>query len=259
MSNNTDFLFQSVVDKMVLASENIPKVFSSGKTVGFREGKEEEWSIFWDAFQDGGERRIYKDAFSRCWNAANFKPKYDIIAQEDASGMFRNWGKDLYGNIAEICRNCGVTLDLSNATCLSSAFEFCCSPELPTLDLSNAVDISDMLSFAGVKRIEKIISSGITGWQSPNALSLWSQGEHCIFEGEICESITLSESAMFDKETIVSMINTLSQNATGMVATVGKKAVDKAFETSEGANDGSESAEWMTLTATKTNWTISLS
>jgi hypothetical protein len=64
---------------------------------------------------------------------------------------------------------------------------------------------------------------------------------------------------MFDKETIVSMINTLSQNATGMVATVGKKAVDKAFETSEGANDGSENAEWLTLTATKTNWTISLS
>ena len=259
MSNNSEILFQSVAEKMALASTNIPKIFSSGREVGLREGKEEEWSAFWDAFQDCGERRIYQNAFTRCWNAENFKPKYDIIAEGNASGMFQYWEKYPYGNIAEICSNCGVTLDLSNANCLSSAFRYCLSPELPTLNLRNATDISDMLSFAGVKRIEKIISSENTGWQSPRALSLWSQGEHCIFEGEICESITLSESAMFDKETIVSMINTLSPNVTGMVATVGQNAVDKAFETSEGANDGSVCEEWLALVNSKLNWTISLS
>jgi hypothetical protein len=34
------------------------------------------------------------------------------------------------------------------------------------------------------------------------------------------------------------------------------RAVNKAFETSEGANDGKTSTEWETLIGTKTNWTI---
>ena len=50
----------------------------------------------------------------------------------------------------------------------------------------------------------------------------------------------------------------ISDNVTGQAVSVKKDAVNIAFETSAGAGDGSTSAEWLALVATKTNWTISL-
>ena len=50
----------------------------------------------------------------------------------------------------------------------------------------------------------------------------------------------------------------LTDTASGKTITFSKTAVNKAFETSAGANDGSTSAEWLALVGTKPNWTISL-
>ena len=50
----------------------------------------------------------------------------------------------------------------------------------------------------------------------------------------------------------------LSTTTTGLTVTFSKTAVDKAFETAEGANDGSTSPEWLALVATRPNWGIGL-
>lgn len=60
------------------------------------------------------------------------------------------------------------------------------------------------------------------------------------------------------KATIESVVNGLSSETSGLTLTLKLQAVNKAFETSEGVNDGSTSLEWLNLTSTKSNWTISL-
>ena len=76
-------------------------------------------------------------------------------------------------------------------------------------------------------------------------------------EGPIAYSISFKDCPL-SKESILSVFNALSDTITGMTLTLKLLAVNTAFETSEGAADGSTSEEWNTLIATKSNWTISL-
>ena len=61
-----------------------------------------------------------------------------------------------------------------------------------------------------------------------------------------------------DTLSIESVVN-CALNANTVRLTFSEEAVNKAFETSEGANDGSNSTEWKALADTKKNWTITLS
>ena len=67
----------------------------------------------------------------------------------------------------------------------------------------------------------------------------------------------VKRSTKLSKESHISIVNAFSTTAT-ISATFSKVAVDKAFETSEGANDGSTSPEWLALVATRPNVTIAL-
>ena len=71
-------------------------------------------------------------------------------------------------------------------------------------------------------------------------------------------------STKLTKSSIISIINALLDTEEGKTITLSKTAVNKAFETSEGANNGSTSSEWITLITPKSNayngkWTITLS
>ena len=91
------------------------------------------------------------------------------------------------------------------------------------------------------------------------------------FAGEIGKDISLLSSTKLTKDSICSTIEHLASpetEITGKTLTLSIKAVNKAFETSEGANDGSTSAEWIELAGEKDNeekpgirpnWTITLS
>lgn len=72
-------------------------------------------------------------------------------------------------------------------------------------------------------------------------------------------SIWFPDSSKLTKASITSIINGLSLTVTEQTLGLKSVAVNKAFETSEGANDGSTSTEWETLAASKPNWTIALS
>jgi hypothetical protein len=81
----------------------------------------------------------------------------------------------------------------------------------------------------------------------------------CPFEGVIgSNGIDLHWSTKLSHDSHVSIFNALSTATTGLTVTFSRTAVNKAFETSEGANDGTTSAEWLALVAAHNNWTISL-
>ena len=79
-------------------SENVTKINrrllgnsypEGGKTLyekAVEEGKAAEWTRFWDAYQENGQRVQYAYAFAgRCWNDDTLKPKYTIGAKSDLS------------------------------------------------------------------------------------------------------------------------------------------------------------------------------
>ena len=76
-------------------------------------------------------------------------------------------------------------------------------------------------------------------------------------EGVLWCSLSLSPCPL-SRSSIENFVSVLSDEASGKTITFNKAAVDKAFETSEGAADGSTTAEWEALIATKSNWTIAL-
>ena len=82
--------------------------------------------------------------------------------------------------------------------------------------------------------------------------------ENVRFEGVIGQTVSFQSSNKLSKESIIDAIEHLSTTASGKTISFTQIAVNKAFETSEGANDGSTSAEWNALIAPKSNWTISL-
>ena len=115
------------------------------------------------------------------------------------------------------------------------------------------------ISNSKLVKIDKIISSASTVFHSTtfqNCAAL----THVIFEGVIATNgLNLKDSPNLDKDSITSVINCLSTDTTSLSFTLSLNAVNKAFETSEGANDGSTSVDWVALRDSKTNWTISLS
>ena len=76
-------------------------------------------------------------------------------------------------------------------------------------------------------------------------------------QGKINVSISFEWLAL-DKANTTSIINALSDTASGQTLTLNLAAVNTAFETSSGAKDGSTSTKFAALIATKTNWTIVL-
>ena len=81
--------------------------------------------------------------------------------------------------------------------------------------------------------------------------------EEITIGGVIGQTVTFADCPL-NKESIENIIGALSESASGKTLTLKLTAVQKAFETSEGANDGNTSGQWLALAATKSNWTITL-
>lgn len=77
-------------------------------------------------------------------------------------------------------------------------------------------------------------------------------------ENTLSLSMDMKSCRSLSRESIESVVRGFNVSAVGQSLTLLKAAVNKAFETSEGANDGSTSAEWATLIGTRPNWTFNL-
>jgi hypothetical protein len=121
-------------------------------------------------------------------------------------------------------------------------------------DLSNAFG-----SCSALKTIPKLVVH--EGLAYGNAFSGCSALEAIVIEGVIGNTISFSPCKNLSRASIESIISALSQTASGNTLTLSKVAVDKAFETSEGAQDGSNSDAWDALGGEKRprqNWAVSL-
>lgn len=227
----------AIADKLQIIAENEQKVYEAGKKA--------EYDEFWDNFQKdtNGNFKTYLANFftGSGWNDINFKPKYDIKPIGNAGGIFRQVSIQ---NLKKCLEDSSVVLDLSQATNLEYAFAYTSVIRiLPKLDFSSATSAASAFnSTSKLESIEELKVSTTTKFSNSTFTNCGALA-HLIMTGELASDLNLQWSPLLDKESIISILYARSLDVMSDV-TLSLAAVNKAFETSEGANDGSTSTEW---------------
>lgn len=225
----------------------------------------------WDLIQAKGKRT------ARCtslfaygaWDDDTFKPKY-AIKPTYADYMFAYIGYSVSNPKRLDLKGCleraGVVLDTSECTKMDMfAYTALNITRLPAISFESCTGIN--ACFHGCSRlthIDKIIlkadgTNTIPKDTSSRPFRGCTALTHMIVEGVIgCEYFDVSPAKDLDKESITSIISALSTTTSGLTVTLSEAAVNKAFETNEGANDGVSTVEWLELVEWKPNWTVSL-
>ena len=221
-------------------------------------GVQQEWDRFWDIFQNNGARTNYTSTFHGShWTPDTFRPKYDIKPTR-AENIF--CGTRIPVDFVKYCEQLGIIFDTSQSTSFSYAFSqawFSRVGEINTLLASNINYIFGWNSY--IRTIDKLILKDDGSQTFTSSFAGCSMLENIIVEGVIGQNgFDMKNSTRLSKASIVSIINALSLTTTNLTVTLSKTAVNRAFETLDGAADGSTSTEWTTLIASRPNWTISL-
>lgn len=232
----------SIAEKLTTIAENEQKVYDAGK--------KSEYDKFWDAYQNYGRRINYTRAFyGEGWNDNIFKPKHKI-KPTNANQMFSSNSIKDYG---------ATDIDLSEATDISYLFYYSVTTHIP--DISTVSSPTLEYVFAGcylAKTLDRLILKDDGSQSFVNVFRLCTSLENILIEGTIGQGGFNVSWSPLNKASLTSVVNALSSTTTGLTVTLRLSAVNSAFETSEGAMDGSTSDEWLALAATKANWTISL-
>ena len=214
-----------------------------------------------------GARVDYTKAFqSGFFNDETFRPIYDIRPTK-ASYMFAYQGYDSKEYITDLAarfEEAGVVLDTSQCTDFSYMFYVANKiTRIPAISLESATGVSALFTHCNkLETIDCLIlkedgSNTFTtdSWGAPfyNCFEL----KNITIQGKFGWTISFSACPL-TKASIISIVTALLDTASGKTLTLKLTAVQKAFETAEGANDGNTSEEWLNLAATKSNWTITL-
>lgn len=224
----------------------------------FKDGQKAEYDRFWDAYQMNGTRRSYSRMFSDGWNDDIFRPKYDMILGGYCRDMFFQSG--ITDMVAALERS-NVLFDSSKAMYVENMFSASAITRIPEISLVSIAHITAAnYLFASCEKlveVKKLILNDAGTTAFTGMFNYCKKLTSISFEGVIGENIDFRWSPL-SADSIMSVITHLSDSADGKTATFMLSAVNNAFETAEGAADGSTSQAWRDLVATKTNWSISI-
>lgn len=233
----------TVAEKLQKIAENEQKIYEAGRQA--------EYDAFWDAVQDNGKRTDYSRAFASGWRTEMLNPKHPI-RPTDATYMF-------YNSRAKSISSDAV-FDFSQCTNFYYMFSGASIGSVDfVIDTRSANNLGAMFGWTSgtLESIEKIILKDDGSQSVGSMFAACAYLKEVRFEGFFGKSINFQWSPL-SRESIISVVYALSDSANGQTATFNRSAVNTAFETSEGAADGSTSEAWLSLVATKSNWTISL-
>ena len=223
---------------------------------GIKEVYEAGKNVMWDGIQDYGNRFDYKSAFAY-WNCEYIHPKHKVSPTDSASTV-----QTFYFNksLKKVEKEYFDFSNCERATYNSGShyYTFC---SCPALEVIEDVGIKNVLCFGytfawcgALHTIECIYPDENT--QFDGAFVGCYELVHLGVDGTIGQNgFNVSWSTKLDKESHINIFNAFSTTAE-ISATFSYEAINKAFETSAGANDGRESAEWSALRATRPNVTV---
>jgi hypothetical protein len=252
---------------------------------GYEAGVDNEWSTVWDGIQCNGTRGNYYYFFANeGWNDTNFKPKYNIIPTNAHCMFYHTKITDLVG----ILKKQGVVLDFSKTTDLRYMAQVAAIKEFGVIDTRSCTSLNNTIfgDTYSLHTIEKMIFKEDGSQSRGGTVSMWGQFalKNITIEGvvganfdwthasnltrdSILGKVTTDEEIITAGKNLINLNNTyyyggifgaLSDTATGVTLKIPAAPINKAFETSSGAKDGSTSDEWLALVALKSNWTITL-
>lgn len=188
-------------EKEQIIYDNVPKVHEAG----VKDGRNAEWSDFWDELQRRGNRVNYIYAFAY-YNDKIFSPKYDIIGG-NASAVQALFQYSSITDLKGILERQGVLIDCSKCSLTLQMFQGCSGlTRVPTLNLEKSTNTSYMFSECkNLVEIEKLIVSETTSFGSTTFYSCNSLTD-IIFEGVIGGNLNMSWSPL----SIASLKNIIS-------------------------------------------------
>jgi hypothetical protein len=236
------------------AEESYNNGYDFGYAKGTEDGVQSEYDRFWDAFQDFGNRTDYTYAFRRI-NADYIRPKYKVQnLTMKAETMFQ------YSTVKEIE---AAYFDMTRIDKLSGTaygmFNAC--PYLEKIEDINIPATDYTGTWANCPELHTIAIVRCTNGKAfSSAFSKCGKLKNVEFTGSMnTNGLDLSPCVNLSKASIESVFGILASSSSSRSVKLSEAAVKKAFETSIGANDGVDSAEWAALVATKpSNWTITL-
>lgn len=266
----------TIADKLLRAKKDYDDVYSAayengysigfdtgydnGKAEGgntkeaFEAGVKQEHKRLWSAIQQGGKRTVYNNEFAY-WETSGFYPVFDLILTGSAVNIMVNMTGEMM-DLVERLYECGVILDTRGATAFNYAFGATNISRFPKIDTTSASALTGLFYNTKAEIIEEIVLKDDGSQTLSDLLGVCRQLKHIKITGVIGQNLNLQWSTLLTKESIKSFVNALSTVTSGKTLTLSSVAVNKAFETSEGANDGMNAPEWQALTATRSNWTI---
>ena len=222
----------------------------------YEAGKEQENLELWSMMTNNGTRGFYTYAF-RYWDWKVANPPILI----KPTGQYHTMMSEC-PNLEEIVPdNFDFSATPDNQTAGTAAYyhTFSGNPKLKAIPDMNMPPRGMYYTFYDcplLERIERVQIRETT--QIDGAFAKLPSLKYIRFDGTIGSVLNIRYSSELDRGSIENIIGCLSSNVSGKTLTLNVNAVNKAFETSEGANDGSTSAEWNALTSAHSNWTISL-
>lgn len=159
-----------------------------------------------------------------------------------------------------------LEIDVSKAKYMSLICAGCLNLKRVVFKNMNSITIDFIGGFNNCPALESVGTLDVSG-----VSNFWSDSRNFPFgkctalreidfvENCIKGNMRFDDSPDLSANSIRNIFGGLNSDITGKALTLKLVAVKKAFETSEGANDGDTSAEWLALKDTKPNWTITLS
>lgn len=205
----------SIAEKLTTVAANQRKVYDAGKQA--------EYDKFWNTFQYNGTRTKYTmygfAGSNGGMNYATFYPKYDITPVGSAQYLFYGWVDNPVDtqplNMRQRLEDCGVVLDVSQATNLSGLFGYGRFTETPAIDVTGLTTASTNLFFYN----KSLVTIGTITTKESVTYSGWFGTlpalETISFEGAIGQNIDFSSSALLTYDSIMNIIDHLATKTSG--------------------------------------------
>ena len=249
---------EKIREKLGVETRYKPAEMPNGLDDVYEAGKKAADDAFWDVVQVDGTRESYMCAFIS-WGCEYIHPKHKVVPKTADS---RNQTFCSSKSLKRVEKEYFDFSQCPKGTTVQSGWYYTFY-QCPDLEVVEDVGINNAYSFNStfssspkIHTIECIYPDENTTFS--DTFNWCDALVYLRVNGTIGKNgFNVRYSKKLDKESHISVFNAFSTTAT-ISATFSKVAVDKAFETTEGANDGSTSAEWIALVGTRPNVTILL-
>lgn len=255
----------TIADKVRRAKTDLDEVHAAGVeegkalggyTEGYEDGKKSEYDAFWDAVQVKGTRTDYSYCF-RYWGGEYIRPKYKVVPTD---------ARFMICTCPELKKIESAYFDLSNFKGTHGYNFNSCDNLEEVEDIGLQPSTIYDHTFAWCYKLRKVACIRLDeNTNVTNLLYSCNALEDVTIEGTIGQDgLNLRHSTMLSKASITSIINHLSDTASGKTLTLSITAVSSAFGASamdwdgDGTIDGwvGGTEEWNALISSKSNWNI---